>query len=358
MVPIHSPNREEYIIFRFSALGDVAMTVPYVYDVASGNPGSHIVFVTKPFMAKLFVAPPENLQVLPHDTERSGKWHDMIALARTLHKAYPRAVVVDMHDVLRTKLCRTTLRLFGHKVVVLRKPRKERKSLLSRKPTLTIPRELYVTPMTSLYADTLSRAGLSLPHGGRPIRFDQKRTRSIGIAPFAQHKGKRLPEAVLLRLIEALLEALPEHELILYGAPGREKETLATIANGMGARVRVSSASSLSGEIEEIAALGCMVSMDSANQHIAAMVATPVISLWGATHPAAGFVPFGQGEGHCLGVALDCRPCSIYGQVPCHRNDYACLYRFDVDEITKHVREVLSLPHNLYMPNHPQNQLL
>ncbi|WP_148296696.1 glycosyltransferase family 9 protein [Porphyromonas cangingivalis] len=50
----------------------------------------------------------------------------------------------------------------------------------------------------------------------------------------------------------------------------------------------LSEAKGLSAEIDEISTLECMVSMDSANQHIASLVSTPVVSLWGATHPAAG----------------------------------------------------------------------
>ena len=37
-----------------------------------------------------------------------------------------------------------------------------------------------------------------------------------------------------------------------------------------------------------------MISMDSANGHIAANCGTPVLSLWGLTHPFCGFKPFDQ----------------------------------------------------------------
>ncbi|MNE77225.1 hypothetical protein D3C80_1735240 [compost metagenome] len=34
--------------------------------------------------------------------------------------------------------------------------------------------------------------------------------------------------------------------------------------------------------------------MDSGNAHIAAMLGVKVVTLWGATHPYAGFLPFNQ----------------------------------------------------------------
>ncbi|HEX9152631.1 MAG TPA: glycosyltransferase family 9 protein, partial [Flavobacterium sp.] len=47
-------------------------------------------------------------------------------------------------------------------------------------------------------------------------------------------------------------------------------------------------------ELQLISTLDVMLSMDSGNAHIAAMLGVKVITLWGATHPFAGFSPFGQ----------------------------------------------------------------
>lgn len=325
-----------YICLRFSALGDVAMTIPLIYEVALGHPQSHFYFVTRPFMGQLFKISCPNLTVLPYDMGAKGSWRDMLRLAKDLHKAYPTATIIDLHDVLRTKILRHALRLMGHRVVVLRKPRRERKALLRRASSPQVQKELYVRPMLDLYGETLRRAGLSVGKG-IPLFSVQERQRAVGVAPFAQHRGKILPTEVLEVLIDRVLEALPQHRIILYGAPGKEKEKLGDIASRKGERVGLSVAKGLGGEIDEIATLECMVSMDSANQHIASLVSTPVVSLWGATHPAAGFVAFGQSQEDCIGIDMACRPCSIYGQKPCHRGDYACLYDLDISEVLAHI---------------------
>ena len=59
-----------------------------------------------------------------------------------------------------------------------------------------------------------------------------------------------------------------------------------------------------------------MLSMDSANGHIAANFNIPVITLWGMTHPYAGFKPFNQPDENQ--ITLDRNrypkiPTSIYG---------------------------------------------
>jgi hypothetical protein len=51
----------------------------------------------------------------------------------------------------------------------------------------------------------------------------------------------------------------------------------------------------------------------------------PVVSVWGATHPFAGFTGWKQKSENCVQIELPCRPCSVFGNKPCHRGDYACM---------------------------------
>jgi len=65
--------------------------------------------------------------------------------------------------------------------------------------------------------------------------------------------------------------------------------------------------------------------MDSANMHLASLVNLPVVSIWGATHPLAGFMGYRQSEENAVQVEMDCRPCSIYGKKQCKFGDYRCM---------------------------------
>ncbi len=71
--------------------------------------------------------------------------------------------------------------------------------------------------------------------------------------------------------------------------------------------------------------LRVMLTMDSGNMHLASLVGTRVVSIWGATHPFAGFLGFGQSEDDCIQRDLPCRPCSIYGNKACKFGDYRCM---------------------------------
>jgi len=77
--------------------------------------------------------------------------------------------------------------------------------------------------------------------------------------------------------------------------------------------------------------------MDSANMHMAALTKTKVISIWGATHPYAGFAGFGQNQDdHFIQIPeteLSCRPCSVFGNKPCFRDDFACMNNITPESI-------------------------
>ena len=77
--------------------------------------------------------------------------------------------------------------------------------------------------------------------------------------------------------------------------------------------------------------LRLMLTMDSGNMHLASLVGTRVLSIWGATHPYAGFMGFGQRESDCIQRDLSCRPCSVYGNKKCRLGDYRCM---DIDPAT------------------------
>ena len=84
-----------------------------------------------------------------------------------------------------------------------------------------------------------------------------------------------------------------------------------------------------------------MISMDSANMHLASLTATPVVSIWGATHPYTGFMGWNQQEQNAVQIELDCRPCSVFGQKPCLRGDYACMNRIAPETIVEKVEHIL-----------------
>ena len=81
--------------------------------------------------------------------------------------------------------------------------------------------------------------------------------------------------------------------------------------------------------------------MDSANMHLASLTGIPVVSIWGATHPYAGFMGWGQSLDNAIQLDMDCRPCSIFGQKPCRLGDYPCLNNIKPETVVEKINTLL-----------------
>lgn len=119
------------------------------------------------------------------------------------------------------------------------------------------------------------------------------------------------------------------------------KEIMDGWADGNPAVVNMAGACTFSQELEIIRDLDLMLAMDSANMHFASWAGVPVVSVWGATHPYAGFYGWRQDPSWAVQSDLPCRPCSTNGGKECLRGDYACMKAVSVDMVMDRIRKVL-----------------
>jgi ADP-heptose:LPS heptosyltransferase len=128
------------------------------------------------------------------------------------------------------------------------------------------------------------------------------------------------------------------------GGGQSEVEQLEELSQKFPQAILVAGKTSLSTELALISHFDLMVCMDSSNMHLAALSGIPVLSIWGATHPYAGFGPWQQDETHVLQVPteeLTCRPCSVFGNKPCMRGDLACLNRITPQMVMQRTESLL-----------------
>ena len=313
------------------------MTVPVVDSLARQHPELRITVVSRPFCAPLFAALPANVAFFGADVQKDykglkGLWR----LARRL-KALEIDAVADLHDVLRTKVVRSILRLQGLTVAVIRKGRQEKKRLVHG----------CLKPLRSgveRYADVFRALGFSCtvdynPQRNTPQPGGEGR---LGLAPFAAHRGKIYPVEQTTEFLRSLYKAKPQARVYVFCSKA-EAETIESAWTKEFPRLEFvcRKLKGLAQELELMQQLDVMVSMDSANMHLASLVGLPVISIWGATHPYAGFLGYGQSEAHAVQLDLPCRPCSIYGNKPCRYGDYHCLTDISPELISEKVENLL-----------------
>lgn len=321
------------LVLRISAIGDVAMTIPVIYSAARSNPADTFTVVTQAFLKPVFMDRPANVEVIGINTRgRERKFGGLLRFAAVLSRQrYDR--VLDLHDVLRTKIIRFFFRVKGVPVFVVDKARKERKKLTRRKRKMVEP----LRPVTERYRDVFRRAALDFtvpftrlfPDGPSGVRrpeetVGEKSGKWIGIAPFAKHAGKIYPIEKTEQLVEMLSEN-EDYRIFLFGGRGKEEIILEHWAHAYPRVTSVVGRFALDTELVLISRLDVLFSMDSANMHFASLVGTPVVSVWGATHPYAGFYGWRQDPADCIQAELPCRPCSVFGDRPCFRGDWACM---------------------------------
>lgn len=343
------------LIVRFSAIGDVAMTVPVIYSVARNCPDRRFILVTRSSMTSIFLNRPDNLEVVGVDLKNDYKGLKGVGrLFNELRKKYEIDALVDLHDVLRTKYMRLLARLHRMPVAAIRKDRRGKRALTRKRDKVMMP----LTSSRQRYRDTFARLHFPVTETFNGLFPDRKAPASayaaitapradglhwIGIAPFAKHRGKIYPVEMMEQVV-ASLSKIEGMRIFLFGGGETEKAILGDWAEKyQGVRSLAGERHGFGVELALLSNLDAMISMDSANMHLASLVNIPVISLWGATHPYCGFKGWRQSDDNIIQLPLTCRPCSVFGDRPCHRGDYLCLAGIRPAVITDKILSVLGL---------------
>ncbi len=328
-------------------MGDVAMTVPVVAQLRRDNPALRITVMTRPKFVPFFRDIPQVEFLLPDLEGRHKGFAGMVRLGREAHAAGV-TTVADLHDVLRSKIVRTVLRLSGARVAALDKGRADKRALARKFRKV----RAQLTPTVERYRKVLLRLGLTVgrpvpvPHAPRPLPAavealtGPKEGVWIGVAPFSLHKGKVYPTVLADQLIGLL--AGRYSRVLIFGGGKHEGEFADCMEQRHPGVVSMIGRVGLAGEMDLISNLDCLVSMDSGSMHIASNVGTPVVSVWGATHPRAGFYGFGQRPEDAVQLDLPCRPCSVYGNRPCIYKDYRCMEHIPPEMIADRVAGVVA----------------
>ncbi|WP_300601037.1 glycosyltransferase family 9 protein [Niabella sp.] len=336
------------LVFRFSALGDAAMTVPVLRLLLAQHPGLEITMVSVPFHAPLFAAI-DRLHFYGVDIRKQYKGiGGLIQLGRRLKKDIPFDAVADLHNVLRTKIIR--LFLGAVPTAVIDKGRKEKKEL-------TRPYNKKLRPLKTTfqrYADVFGKLGAPVSIGdqlsviscqssavsNQPSAVSNQQFR-IGIAPFAKHAAKMYPLEKMEQVVR-LLQHNKAHTLFLFGSKAETPVLEQWAAGHQNIRV-VAGRYSFAEELQLIAQMDVMLTMDSANMHLASLYGVPVVSVWGGTHPWLGFYGWGQDLENAVQTDLPCRPSSVFGNKPCPVHGAAgCMQEITPEQVFQKVIKIFT----------------
>jgi ADP-heptose:LPS heptosyltransferase len=285
---------------RLSAMGDVAMTVPVLRALVRQHPEIKITVISRPFFKPFFEGIP---QVSFFEFDQKARHKGFVGLLRLFQDLQQLDIdaFADLHNVLRSKVIKTFFALSGKKTATVDKGREGKKALTRAENKILKP----LPSMFERHAEVFAKLGLSVnlsnPIFPKKAALTQditaiigsKKQHYIGIAPFAQYDSKVYPLDLMRVVIEELSKNV-NNKILLFGGGKKEIEILNSFSNNNKNVINIAGKIKFIQELELISKLDVMLSMDSGNAHIAAMLGVKVITLYGATHPFAGFAPFNQ----------------------------------------------------------------
>jgi ADP-heptose:LPS heptosyltransferase len=304
------------LVIRLSAMGDVAMTVPVIRALTEQYPDVRITILTRKFFSSFFR---DFNNVTVYNVDVKGKHKGLLGLHKLSKelKQFNFDAVADLHKVLRSNILKRLLSI--NQFAQIDKGRTQKKALISGKKfkQLTTTHQRYANVFQQLgFIIDLENPTFSEPVAlkGNLEKYIKPNKKNIGIAPFAAHDGKMYPLELMKKVIAELSN---ENNIILFGGGESETAQLGRIANQFKNTNSVAGKLSLDKELDLISNLDLMLSMDSGNAHLAAMLGLKVITIWGVTHPFAGFLPFNHAIDSCLladRTKFTKIPTSVYGK--------------------------------------------
>lgn len=344
------------LIVRSAKIGDVLIAFPIIYDVANKNKQDTFYVLTAPMFAYLFKQMPSNVKLI------SMVFRKKTGMFRGIEYLWKRS-----------QLIRNLRRNYSfHKIALLRDDTFDKKMKKAySKDTLVecIDSKYFYSKervdkinvkkdgltLSGLYIDVFERLGYgNISPDFNSDYFKEKdisgyytslnisqNAKTILIAPFSGMKMKVYPLNKIKRVISYYEENRKDINILVLGGGSEEKNVSEELEK------EFSNVRSLVGKFEMeielcfVAQSKVLLTMDSGNMHLGVLVDVPIVSIWGPNDLSLGFYPANAPLSNAIFKDLPCRPCSVFGEHPCLReNKMECMdidYRVVVNKINEFI---------------------
>lgn len=321
------------LIVRYAQLGDIVMLLPTLNALAKQYPEDEFIVLTHPKFSKVFELMPPNISLYPMTYRKPNI--PLRGLVYIFHR-YRRVIKLFMakkfdkvafmqngkfDDQLQyllslrgSEIAKTDLSYFFSQDKIRDCLIKQTSSLL----------ELSVETLSRLGYKNL-KAEFDLSHYTNSDRqkeilevvgLNDENKKLIGIAPFSRMQAKIYPLDKMEKIV-AYYSKREDVQVVILGGGIKENIKYQEWKKSYPQISSLINKLSFDEEISALSTFKAVISMDSLNMHLAAFVGTPVISIWGPGDPLLGFYPVTETKEHAIRRELNCRPCSLCGEVPC-----------------------------------------
>lgn len=343
--PIPTPRR--ILILQTAFVGDVILTLSLLQTAKKLFPNAALDFLAIPAARNLLETHPDIDQLIIYDKRKRDKGiipffrlirrlrENRYDLALVPHRSIRSAALVWAAGIpLRIGFDRSAGRFLFNRIIPYRRSIHE------------INRNLHLLDPFGVDADEKVRPKLFFSDEDEKAVFDWMKRQQlhraenlVALAPGSVWATKRWLPEYFARLANMLKKA--GFQIVLIGGEADaevageiERSILPPVFNAVGQFTLRQSAFL-------IRQSRLLVTNDSAPQHLAAAVGTPVATIFGPTVPAFGFYPYGERDRVVEIGELPCRPCSIHGGPKCPIGTFECMKKLTPERVFREVQQTL-----------------
>lgn len=340
-------------VIQTAFLGDAALSLFLVEQLREANPQARIIVVTTPAAASLMRHAASVDEVVIYDKRGADAGvAGILRMTRQLRRLRVD-LVFGLQRSVRTSLvaalsgarmsigfahaaasflydCRVPWDLHIHET----ERNRTMLRLFSDAAEIAVPRTVRFvdTPYSSETRQTSTSPEPAIPQPTMTAPIHRGR---IVLAPGSVWATKRWPESSWIALASALVQE--GYAVELLGGP--DDHALCTrIAHAAGAYCP-SSPTALPHSLLRLRAADVLVTNDSAPTHLAALVGTRTVTIFGSTVPGFGFGPRGPRDAVIENTEAACRPCGRHGRTSCPLGTMVCMTGISVQTVLNVVRD-------------------
>lgn len=344
------------LIIRYHRIGDALTVLPLVASLAAKYKDDHFTVLTNDRFEDLFKMMPPNVTYLPMVTKKTkGIFRSISFIIRR------QLFILKMGALIRSidKIALLQNDKIEEKFKKILDERKIQYSIIDVSKFLSNERVLNKCndglTMIGLHQKTLAEIGYTdIQPTFNPSLIKNKDASSlfnklgidankklIAISPFSKEVTKIYPMSKMEKVI-AYFSEREEYQVLIFGGGIREEKQVNSWIEKYPSVISLIGKVPFSDEATILAKCDAALTMDSANLHLAALVGTPVVSIWGATIPQNGyFPPSGAKLENAMVLNIACQPCSVFGNKPCtNPHLYACL-EIDPMDVVKKIENII-----------------
>lgn len=307
------------LVIRFSAIGDIVLTLPILSAVRKKFPTAEIHFLTKKIFHGLLEENPEIDKIIYLDRNFSEIKNTLLL------EGY--RYIIDLHNNFRTLILRWYF--IGRKnnptFLTYHKYWLKRWLLIHLKIDLKIPH------IVDRYFGAVASLGIINDASPKKMSLPKNYTLPDGLSlPFVvlvmgtNHYTKTIPPNKLKEIVESI-----DEKIVLIGGSDEVQKGEILAKSYPEKVISLCGKTSLMESACIINEAIFVVTPDTGMMHIAASLAKKIYLVWGNTTPSLGFTPYVTSAASKVSFLentnLPCRPCHKHGQDYCPKGHFACM---------------------------------